>query len=379
MKKLALFLGSLFVVATAQAKEAVVAPVEVSKEIIVVAEPVVEVIKPAFRPSGYLSMQYKWYGKTEGHGDRVPAVQFGEDGSVVDNNWNQGYNNYSRLQTMVGVQATEKIHLEARIRDYNNLERHDDSRGNAINGTQTRLRALYKHDDLFASRLQYRDLAGGAQDLEYQARFTVWQDKGAFLSNVVLAPKVSHYFPKDGGSAYKNGIGMNIEYAGNLPLGFTWDGTIYLDETFYGNGSKFYSGADYVTNELKSKKDKDFAVTWEFYIYRSFALYSTDNYSIDFNFDGGYDPYVFGQYNRYSLVEGKDINGKEYTTISKSSKDSYSLYMALAIDADYQLTEYITAFAGAGAEYRNWDYANQDSASHWRWQPFAYVGVKTVF
>lgn len=45
MKKLALLLGSLLVVgATASAKEAVVAPVEVSKEVVVVAEPVAEVV-----------------------------------------------------------------------------------------------------------------------------------------------------------------------------------------------------------------------------------------------------------------------------------------------------------------------------------------------
>ncbi|MEG0562205.1 MAG: porin, partial [Cetobacterium sp.] len=41
MKKLALLLGSLLVVgATAHAKEVVAAPVEVSKEVVVVAEPV---------------------------------------------------------------------------------------------------------------------------------------------------------------------------------------------------------------------------------------------------------------------------------------------------------------------------------------------------
>ncbi|MGL4970969.1 MAG: hypothetical protein ACRC45_05005, partial [Cetobacterium sp.] len=45
MKKLALLLGSLLLVgATASAKEAVVAPVEVSKEVVVVAEPVAEVV-----------------------------------------------------------------------------------------------------------------------------------------------------------------------------------------------------------------------------------------------------------------------------------------------------------------------------------------------
>ncbi|MGL4946384.1 MAG: major outer membrane protein FomA, partial [Cetobacterium sp.] len=75
MKKLALLLGSLLVVGTAvQAKEVVVAPVEVSKEVIVVAEPVVEevvvAVAPEFRPTGYVGLEYKAYGNTEGHGDK---------------------------------------------------------------------------------------------------------------------------------------------------------------------------------------------------------------------------------------------------------------------------------------------------------------------
>lgn len=82
MKKLALLLGSLLVVgATASAKEVVVAPVEVSKEVVVVAEPVVEVIvvEEAFRPSGYVGVEYRAYGKTEGHGDkfyRLPESKY---------------------------------------------------------------------------------------------------------------------------------------------------------------------------------------------------------------------------------------------------------------------------------------------------------------
>ncbi|MGL5797545.1 MAG: major outer membrane protein FomA, partial [Cetobacterium sp.] len=67
MKKLALLLGSLLVVgATASAKEFVVAPVEVSKEVVVVAEPVVEVVEEAFRPFGYAGLEYRAYGETEG-------------------------------------------------------------------------------------------------------------------------------------------------------------------------------------------------------------------------------------------------------------------------------------------------------------------------
>lgn len=365
MKKLALFLGSLLIVGTAvQAKEVVAAPVEVSKEVIVVAEPVVEEVvvevAPAFRPTGYVGLEYRAYGDTEGHGD---SIKWNTNTNAADDNqdeWNRGANKYSRLQTTFGVQATEKFLFEGRIRDYNNLERNDKDRNvTSKNGTETRLRAYYQHNDWFTSRVQYRDEEDNSQNVEYQARFGVYKNEGGLLSSLLLAPKVYHSFPEDGGSDYMNTIGMDIEYAGNLPLGFTWDGTIYLNQNFY--GQDFHTNAD-----LTDNKDKEFSVDWEIYLYRSFALYSTDKYAIDFNFEGGYDPYTFAQYDKYT-VDGK------------SSKTTYSLYTLLTLDAKYNVTENVSVNAGVGAEYRNWDNTNQNSASHWRWQPVAYVGMKTTF
>lgn len=368
MKKLALFLGSLLVVGTAaQAKEVVVAPVEVSKEIVVVAEPVVEevVVTPAFRPTGYVGVQYRAYGNTEGHGDDIRWNTAENKADTNQDQWNRGANKYSRLETTFGVQATENFKLEGRIRDYNNLERNDEKKNdNAKDGTETRLRAYYQHNDWFTSRVQYRDEENDSQNLEYQARFTTYKNEGGLLSSLILAPKVYHSFPEDGGSNYMNTIGMDIEYAGNLPLGFTWDGTIYLNQNFY--GQDFHTNAD-----LKDNKDKDFVVEWEFYLRRTFALYSTDNYAIDFNFEGGYDPYVFGQYDKYT----KNDKGE----VSKSAKATYELYTLLTLDTEYKVSENFAVNAGVGAEYRNWSNIDQSSASHWRWQPLVYVGMKTTF
>lgn len=362
MKKLALFLGSLLVVGTAvQAKEVVVAPVEVSKETIVVAEPVVEeVVAPVFKPTGYVGVEYRAYGDTEGHGDDIRNTATNAPDDNQDQ-WNRGSNKYSRLETTFGVQATENFSLEGRIRDYNNLESNGSRKDNAESGTETRLRAYYKHNDWFTSRVQYRDEEDDSQNLEYQARFTTYKNEGGLLSSLILAPKVYHSFPEDGGSNYMNTIGMDIEYAGNLPLGFTWDGTIYLDQNFY--GQDFHTNAD-----LTDNKDKDFTATWEIYLRRNFVLYTTDAYAIDFNFEGGYDPYVFGQYDKYTEKNGP-----------KSAKTTYSLYTLLTLDAEYKVTENFAINAGVGAEYRNWDNKDQSSASHWRWQPLAYVGMKTTF
>ncbi|WP_432204760.1 FomA family porin-like outer membrane protein [Cetobacterium somerae] len=374
MKKLALFLGSLLVVGTAvQAKE-IVAPVEVSKEVVVVAEPVVEevIVTPAFKPTGYIGVEFRGYGKTEGHGDKQQGYDNANgtvDPNVSQDEWNRGRNNYSRLETTFGVQATENFSFEGRIRDFNSLEKNDDSYVNKKDGTETRLRAYYQHNEWFTSRVEYFDEVDNTQSLEYQARFTVYQNKGALLSKLLLAPKFYHSFPSNGGSDYTNTLGMDIEYAGNLPLGFTWDGTIYLNQNFY--GQDYYTGVDKATNTLTGSKDKEFTVNWELYLYRTFALYTTDNYGIDLNFEGGYDPYVFGQYDRYTKNDN-DV-------VSKSDKDNYSLYAKFTLDGVYNVTESFSVNAGVGAEYRNWDNINQNSASDWRWQPFAFVGMKTVF
>lgn len=368
MKKLALFLGSLLVVGTAvQAKEVVVAPTEVSKEIIVVAEPVVEevvVVTPEeFKPTGYLSLEYRYYGKTEGHGDRIPMQN--PEADQAAQNWNQGSNKYARFQTLTGVQATEKLYLEARTRSYNSWEQNDENHNKAEVGTQTRLRAYYKHDDLLTSRLEYKDNVNSSQFIEYQLRTNLYKNEGGLLSSAIVAPKYSHVFPKSGDGSYTNTVGVDVELLGNLPLGFTWENNYYFDQNFYGD--------EFVKNDNGSTKKREFVATVEFYLYNTVALWSNDTTKVNFNFEGGYDPYVFSQYNRYT----KDITTGEYE--KSLERTTYSLYTTLTLDAEYKVTETLAVNVGAGAEYRNWDNIEQSSASHWRWQPVAYAGMKVTF
>lgn len=362
MKKLALVLGSLLVATTAvQAKE-VVAPVENSKEVAPVAAPVVEPV--AFRPSGYVGLEFKAYGNTEDQNDKISN----------DNTWNRGHNKYSRLQTTFGVQATENFKIEGRIRDYNNLERNDGTRVNDEEGTDTRLRFYYKHNDLVTSRLEYRDYTDGNQKFEYQARINAYKNEGGLLSSVVVAPKYAYFLDNNGIDGYHR-LGADIEYAGNLPFGFTWDGTIYLDQYFYGDDHNNYdsklgklAGMDHYRSF-----DKEFQVKWEIYLYRTWNLYTADKYAVDFNFEAGYDPYVFREYTRYS--KEKDKNGN----YQKLGKNSYELYTSMNVSVDYQLTEYVSLNGGVGAEYRNWSNKWQDSAKDWRWQPYAFAGMKVTF
>ncbi|MGL6168883.1 MAG: FomA family porin-like outer membrane protein, partial [Fusobacteriaceae bacterium] len=278
--------------------------------------------------------------------------------------WNRGANDRARLQTSFGIQMTENSKLEGRVRDYTNLNSNDEDEsikklGKSI-GTETRLRYSYKHNDILTSRLQYRDEEDDSQNFEYMLRYTAYQNKGGLLSKVVLGPKLYHSMGKNNGGDYLNRIGLDIDYAGNLPLGFTYDGTLYLDQNFYNKSDKIQKG-------VNSTTDKEFVATLEMYLRRTFGLYSTDNYNLDFNFVGGYDPYTFSQYARYD----KDKK--------KTDKNTYSLYTALDVSIDYQLTPAVSLNGGVGAEYRNWDNTNESTANKWRWQPYAFAGMKVKF
>ncbi|MGL5426381.1 MAG: FomA family porin-like outer membrane protein [Cetobacterium sp.] len=368
MKKLALLLGSLLVVgATASAKESVVAPVEVSKEVVVVAEPVVEVVEEAFRPFGYAGLEYRAYGETEGHGDKVNFENITPENTTQDS-WNRGANNYSRLQTVFGVQMTEKSRFDVRVRDYNNLDRNDvynkDTNPDGINatskkGTETRLRYKYQHTPVFASQLQYRDEEDNSQNFEYRGIWKAYSNKGALLSALVVEPYVLHSQPEDNGGAYSNMIGTKVQFLGDLFAGFNYEFNTYLEQTFYNH--EFAVSAN-------SSKDKELVTTFEAYLYNSLGLYSNESLNLDLNFEGGYDAYGISQYGRYDDKKDKTSN-----------KNNYQLYTTLDATLTYQITPAVSVNTGVGAEYRNWKITSDNSAKDWRWQPFAFAGMNVKF
>ena len=365
MKKLALILGALTVATSLQAKEVLVAPVAVEQEEIVVVEPVVEEVVFAaaepmvFKPTGYVGLEYRGYGNTEGHDDKVSQTAISQD------EWNRGANKYSRLQTTFGIQATERFKLEGRVRDYNNLERNDSSRENSKNGTETRLRAYYQHSDLLTSRVEYKDYTSDHEYYEYQLRINPYKNEGGFVDNIIIAPKLGYKNYRDGGR-HRNTLGTNIYLTGNLPLGFTWENNYYLDYNMYNHDALITKVNN---NGTLNTEDKEFTATMELYLYKTVPLYVASNYTVDFNFEGGYDPYKFTQYKGENMYEGT----------ARKDKESYSLYTAMDVSLKYQLTSALAIKSGVGAEYRNWDIETQSEASHWRWQPFAYASMNVKF
>ena len=359
MKKLSLILGALLAVGTVvQAKEQVIVAPMVEE--IIIAEPVVEQIvlhDNTFRPSGYVGLEYKTYGKTENHGDSLNPQTLG-----FEDDWNSGENNYSRLQTTFGVQATENFKLEGRIRDYNDLEKNDGTKGNAKNGTDTRLRGYYKHNDTFTSRVEYRDTEKNEERYEYQLRYNAYTNKDGLVDRVILAPKIGRR-EKSNHTNYFTRLGADAYLTGNLPLGLTWENNYYLNYDMHNSDIKGLAN--------NKKKDKEFNLEVELYLRRSFALYATEKSNLNLDLEIGYDPYKFNQYKRIL-----DINADG---IVSTYKRAYELRSLVDLGYTYSLTENVAIKTGIGAEYRNWDVTAESRAKDWRWQPFAYAAMNIKF
>ena len=387
MRKLALLLGSLVVVASASAKEVVPAPVVVEEAPVQIVEKEVIVYRDkeeGFRPNGYVDLQYRWYGDTEGQN-----FDNGKDteGKVGDA-WNTA-NNYSRLQLQGKINMTENQALEYRVRNYNNLS--GDDAKHTSNDTETRLRYFYNHGNLgdskvnLTSRLEYKDVIDPAnqQHVEYQARFNfaeyMFNSDFVKTTDFTVAPKYRYVWGSGNNDNYDNQIGADLYTMHELPWGFSFEFNVYATQHFYGQDQFFDAG--------EKMDDKNFTVDVEAYIYNTTNLYTNGNVSVDFNFEGGYDAYSWSQEKKFGAPRG-DENSKYYEEYVKANPEGkgvgtenakYSVYALPTIQLNYQATPNVLLYAAAGAEYRNWAVTSENSASNWRWQPTVFAGFKTTF
>ena len=351
MRKLALLLGSLVVVASASAKEVVPAPVVVEEAPVQIVEKEVIVYRDkeeGFRPNGNVDLQYRYYGETEG-----------QDGEKATD-WNTGDNRYSRTQLSGAIQMTEAQKLEFRVRDWNSLKH-----GETDPDSEIRLRYFYNHGNLgdskvnFTSRIQYRDREDEKQDIEYMAKFNfaeyMFNNDFVKTTDFTVAPRYAYVW--DAKDNYENQLGVDLYTFHELPLGLSAEFNVYTTQSFFEEDQAFDGG--------RKQEDKNFAVDVEAYLYHSLPLYSNDKLSIAFNNEGGYDQYNWSKEKQFG--ERKD------------GKDKYSVYLLSTIGVDYQATPNVTLYAAAGAEYRNWKNEHSNCASDWRWQPTAWAGFKTTF
>lgn len=343
MKRAALLLGSLLMVgAMAQAEDTVV------------ATPLVDQQVTAFKPTGYVDLQYRIYGKTEN----------AENGA---NDWNTGKNKTSRLQLLGSVTMTPNQSLEYRVREFNSLNDH----GANTNDNETRLRYFYKHGNLgdtkvsLTSRVQYYNKEGkDSQSLQYMPRFSFKSYMPANVTKFVVAPFYEYEWKNSNDNTYNNKLGVNLETYTQLPYNFGFEFEVDTTQTFYEKDQPYNNGRD--------KKDHNFDVAVKAIIDRDIVLYAQDKTDVKLHFEGGFDKYKASQYRQYG----------EFTKDTKNKgidKAAYTLYAEPSIQLGYSLNDSTVLYAAVGARYENWDNTADTSASTWRWQPEAWAGFKTSF
>ena len=375
MRKLALLLGSLVVVASASAKEVVPAPVVVEEAPVQIVEKEVIVYRDkeeGFRPSGNVGLEVRHFDRTEG--------QKNDEWSGADGD------KYSRTQLSGAVQMTENQKFEFRVRDYNNLDAHQAS---SDMGTETRLRYSYNHGNLgdskvnFTSWVEYKKKKSGVQHVDYQARFDfaeyLFNNDFVKTSTAIVAPRYKYAWGGNDDN-YTNTLGLYVDIINQYPWGFGSE--IEIDGANY----NFY-GEDQVTYKFdKTKNDSwndDFTLSVKAIITQDTNLYSADKLSIDWHSEGGFDTYNWSDKDNvpYGLetVEFVNENKDEVTGHQKFEDISYQAYFSSDVTASYQATEFVNVFALAGAEYRNWAVDNASSATNWRWQPYVAAGFNVAF
>ena len=361
MRKLALLLGSLLVVASASAKEVVPAPVVVEEAPVQVIEKEVIVYRDkevGFRPNGNVDLQYRYYGDTEGQNKGT---------------WHGGDNNYSRIQLSGKINMTEKQQLQYRIRNWNSLNEKENQMK-----TETRFRYFYNHGLLgdskvnFTSRVHYLKGYSDEQELQYEAEFNfadyMFNNDYVKTTDFTVAPMYRYGWDSNS-DTYDNQLGVSLYTNTKLPFGFNLELNFYATQHFYGKDQLFDYGKD--------KDDKNFTVDMELYLTNNVNLYATEKHSVDFTIDMGYDDYswsdkkMFKSYTEKAPTKDTDILGTDNT--------EYKLYARPGIKYTYKVTPAMSVFGHVEAEYANFKYSNENSARDFRWQALATVGMRTTF
>ena len=135
------------------------------------------------------------------------------------------------------------------------------------------------------SRVHYRNNGhdDNTQELEYQARFNfaeyMFNNDFVKTTDFTLAPKYKYVWGDHNSSDYDNRVGLDLSSYHELPWGFSFEFNLYADQHFYGQDQYFNGG--------NTKKDKNFTLDMEAYIYNYTKLYENGNFALGFYFEGG--------------------------------------------------------------------------------------------
>ncbi|MBR8722507.1 hypothetical protein IX325_000815 [Fusobacterium necrophorum subsp. funduliforme] len=390
MKKLALVLGSLLVIGSAaSAKEVMPAPmpepevkiVEKPVEVIVYRDRVVEA--PAkWKPNGYVSVKTKTVGEIEGTGAKD-----------TDRTW-KGTDPKTRLEVKASANITENQNVEFRLRDWYGLTH----RNHGASGVdEYYLQHTYnfgklgssKVDMALESRFQRNEGVTVYSDDEESLKISdnkfirerlafnfadyLFQNDYVKTTNAVLAPEIKYawgtwkYEDKVAGttetlSNHFENYGLYADYQADIIGGFTFEAEF----------EDLYSHTVYNVRDGKDVKGNTGAV--EFTLGRPTALYEAGKHKVVFNPELVYA--TSWAWNKKTVEDG--LEGIERSNGKKERWGNYTAKFEPQLSYSYKATDYINLMAKLGAEYVNRN-EERHSASHWRWQPYAELGMRVNF
>ncbi|KXA12490.1 hypothetical protein HMPREF3206_01776 [Fusobacterium equinum] len=363
MKKLALVLGSLLVIGSvASAKEVMPAPVaepevkivEKPVEVIVYRDRVVEA--PAkWRPNGYVSVMTKTEGEIESTGEKD-----------TDRTW-EGADPRTRLELKGSVNITENQNLEVRSRDWRGLTHNNNK---VIDRNEVYVQHSYDFGKLGASKVgvvaetRYTYKKVNKQALRERVNFNfadyLFSNDYIKTTNAVLAPEFTYAWTRS--NDHTETYGLYADYQADIIGGVTFEAE--FEDLF----------AHTRENVADAKDEKGNTGAVELTLNRPTTLYAAGKHKVVFEPKMVYA--TSWAYDKKSIENGFDgivrENGK------KERWGDYTAKFEPIVKYSYQATEYVKLMANAGAEYVNRNDARH-SANHWRWQPYAELGLKVNF
>ncbi|CAL7891896.1 FomA family porin-like outer membrane protein [Fusobacterium necrophorum] len=404
MKKLALVLGSLLVIGSAaSAKEVMPAPmpepevkiVEKPVEVIVYRDRVVEA--PAkWKPNGSVNVQYRWYGEIEntnskyttkkaiaeaekkvekslvkpnetGLGKATEAIKNLEDlKSKKIRTW-EGSDPKTRLEVKASANITENQNVEFRLRDWKGLT-HRNNKNDKVD--EYYLQHTYNFGKLGDSKVDFalesRFQVEKADEKFIRERFNF--DFAEYLFNndyvkttaAVLAPEFKYAWTHS--DNHTETYGLYADYQADIIGGVTFEAE--FEDLFAHSRENVADGKDKKGN----KGDLEFTLN------RPTTLYAAGKHKVVFEPKLQYA--TSWAYNKKTIEN--EVAGITRTNGKKEKWGNYTAKFEPIVKYSYQATEYVKLMANVGAEYKNRNDARH-SASHWRWQPYAELGMRVNF
>ncbi|WP_394289716.1 FomA family porin-like outer membrane protein, partial [Fusobacterium necrophorum] len=340
--------------------------VEKPVEVIVYRDRVVEA--PAkWKPNGYVSVMTKTMGRIENTGEKHNDQIVESESVPVDERTWRGSDPKTRLEVKASANITENQNVEFRLRDWKGLT-HRNNKNDKVD--EYYLQHTYKFGKLGDSKVDFavesRFQVKNANDKFIRERFNfdfaeyLFSNDYVKTTAAVLAPEFKYAWTHS--DNHTETYGLYADYQADIIGGVTFEAE--FKDLFAHSRENVANGKD-----LKGNKGDV-----EFTLNRPTTLYAAGKHKVVFEPKLVYA--TSWAYDKKTIENG--IAGIERENGKKEKWRDYTAKFEPILKYSYQATEYVKLMANAGAEYVN---RNEDrhSASHWRWQPTAWAGMKVNF